>query len=512
MMSLSSKRRAAAVSEAFNLKPEFAWHNPVVALEVSKVRRCSWILASLTLSLLWTVATVQPVLAEKYVYQGHEITKEQYDALMLFNAGYELIQKKDYAGAEQKLAEAVRLDPNMYMARTNYGYVLGRLGRQNESIEQLKKAVEINPTGFEGLSTLASMYQATGKLTEAIDTYSQALKTNPKHEMAPMIKSVIGQLIEARDRQASIAKTVSAAEAQNDYYAFAIAEGTSRWMPSKLPLKVFIPTDESCKSIVNWRPEFNTALREAFNEWQNASGDLVRFDYVTKPADADIEVSWTDNPGAVKRPSEGGEARVQFDVVNGIRHSTIILLTKMPDATDNIVPVSTIKYAALHEIGHSLGILGHSPDPHDVMFCSIPASIEDWHVTARDGNTLARIYKQGGETINKNTQGVDLATAGQFAEAAKKFEETLKTNPTYEPAKQNLAACLNNMAILQAKEGKYAAAAPNFKRALELMKTSKDRARVLSTMRNYTYVLKALNRNSEAASVQAAADKLAHGK
>jgi tetratricopeptide (TPR) repeat protein len=211
----------------------------------------------------------------------------------------------------------------------------------------------------------------------------------------------------------------------------------------------------------------------------------------------------------VKHPSEGGEARVQFDTVNGIRHSQIILLTKIPEATDTVPPVSSVKFAAMHEIGHSLGILGHSPDSRDVMYCSLPASDEDWHVTTRDGNTLAKIYTQSAITMNNNSSGVELATSGNFAEAAKKFEETLKTNPTYEPAKQNLAACLNNMAIMLAKDGKYAQAAPQFKRAIDLMQTCKDKSRLISTLKNYSYVLQMLHRAPEAATFKAQADKLA---
>jgi tetratricopeptide (TPR) repeat protein len=474
------------------------------------LRGRSWLLVSLSISFCCSAWLSEAQAQQKYIYQGHEINKDQYDALMLFNGGFADIQKKDYAAAEKKLAEAVRLDPKMYTARTNYGYVLGRLGRPDESIAQLKEAVRLNPTGFEGLSTLASMYQANGNLTEAIDCYSQALKANPKHEMAPMIKSVIVQLTEARNKQTAIMKTIDPAEAEKDYYAFAKADGTSHWLPSRLPLKVFVPSDESCKGITNFRSEFNTAARQAFAEWQSASGDAVKFDYVPKASDADIEISWVDDPAKVRRPSEGGEARVQFDPVNGIRHSQIVLLTKMPEATDDIVPLSTIKFAAMHEIGHSLGILGHSPNSKDVMFCSVPAAIEEWHVTARDGATLAHIYSQGNETMSGTSSGIELATSGNFADAAKQFEAALKENPNYEPAKQNLAACLNNLAILAAKDGKYAEAAPNFKRALDLMHGTKvDKKRVISTMHNYAFVLEMLNRKTEALSIKAAADKLA---
>jgi len=51
-----------------------------------------------------------------------------------------------------------------------------------------------------------------------------------------------------------------------------------------------------------------------------------------------------------------------------------------------------VRSAVRHEFGHALGIWGHSPNPDDVMFAAQVA--EPGHVSARDINTLLRVYEQ----------------------------------------------------------------------------------------------------------------------
>lgn len=493
------------------------------------MRRCFWLFASLAVvvSLVPSVPAVaenavqqpQPV---KYVLKGKEISKNAYDALMLFNQSFEPMQKGDYAKTAEKLQAALVLDPNLYQAHTNLGFMLARLGRPDEGIAELKRAIEIDPGRPEAVTTIASLYQATGKLGEAISHYKEALHRYPNSPMSANIASVVKQLEQEYKRDQAIAKSLQPGENADDYFAHATWDSVAKWPTSKLPLKLYVPSDQEAGHVAKFRPEFNQALRDAFAEWANASEGAVKFEFVNSIKDADIDVLWTSDQTKVSRPSEGGEARVAYDTTNGINHVQIILLTKTPDVTDQFVPLNIIKGACLHEIGHSLGILGHSPDPKDVMFCSVPAADETRSLTSRDGKTLAHLYRNdvkmahhfhdvadANDKISLNNEGVNYAGAQQFAKAADRFEASLKLDPNYEPAKQNLSACLNNLAIEMAKNGKYAEAAVKFKRAIDLQNNSKDKGKLATTMRNYAFCLSRLNRTAEAHAIKAAADKLA---
>ena len=53
-----------------------------------------------------------------------------------------------------------------------------------------------------------------------------------------------------------------------------------------------------------------------------------------------------------------------------------------------------IRQITLHEIGHALGITGHTTNPNDAMFFSV--TLEDrWKdLSARDAATIVRMYSQ----------------------------------------------------------------------------------------------------------------------
>lgn len=72
--------------------------------------------------------------------------------------------------------------------------------------------------------------------------------------------------------------------------------------------------------------------------------------------------------------------------------SNSLLLHRM---TIYIRPDQSFEYlqaAARHELGHALGIWGHSPNPRDTMYFSQVRNPA--RVSARDINTLKRIYEQ----------------------------------------------------------------------------------------------------------------------
>jgi tetratricopeptide (TPR) repeat protein len=395
-------------------------------------------------------------------------------------------------------------NPKAYLALTNYGYILGRVGKYNEAIEALKKAVEVEPNRPEALTNLGSMYQTAGKLNEAIDAYTKVLKMGGVPGTGGTnLRDLVKILTEQRDQQNAVSKGVSPDEMQNDYFAFAKQDGVAKWLPSSMPVKVYIPSDAEVGKIQGFRPEFNTAIRDSFADWERASAGKIKFQYVTNPTDANIQVTWTDDVTKVKRPAEGGEARVLFDEANGIRRATIILLTKSPDAINGFIPVNIIKFACLHEIGHSLGIMGHSPDPNDIMFCSIRALDAPPTVTARDAATLARVYdsdvkvareralQSGDSKIALNAQAIELLKSGQYEQAAAKLEAAYKLDPSFDPVRENLGSCYINTGSHLARNGKYNEAIAKFKRALELVRNQNARS---AAQQNLDYCMKLLKK------------------
>jgi predicted Zn-dependent protease len=73
-------------------------------------------------------------------------------------------------------------------------------------------------------------------------------------------------------------------------------------------------------------------------------------------------------------------------------------------------PTSIYKIS-LHELGHLLGITGHSKNPHDIMFPTITTAIKP---SARDIATLSALYSQKAEITNPANM-----TLAEFREAHK---------------------------------------------------------------------------------------------
>src|SRR5690606_11901061 len=106
---------------------------------------------------------------------------------------------------------------------------------------------------------------------------------------------------------------------------------------------------------------------DSFKQWAKASNHKVNFEFVKKPTDSDIECMWTDDISKVSSPAEGGETNLQHDG-QSISHATITVLTTGASADSPLSPTQ-VRAICLHEIGHALGLVGHSPKPTDVMYC-----------------------------------------------------------------------------------------------------------------------------------------------
>jgi predicted Zn-dependent protease len=131
------------------------------------------------------------------------------------------------------------------------------------------------------------------------------------------------------------------------------------------------------------------AVEQAITDWQR----YLPLQKVNSPEGADILIRRARMPlrlgpkGQIL-PMRMAETTYQIKQTapsGGLTHQVTITLS--PNQAD-----LTLLAAARHELGHGLGIWGHSPDPTDVMYFSQvrqPPAISD-----RDISTLKRIYGQ----------------------------------------------------------------------------------------------------------------------
>ncbi len=183
----------------------------------------------------------------------------------------------------------------------------------------------------------------------------------------------------ARAVRAAILRHVAGPDS---YIPAMLVEGDSvlkRWPDrSAQGIRVFLGT---APAVDGYTAEKREEARQAFVRWERVAAIPVRFQFVNDSASAEVRVRWIER-FPIRR---AGQADITWNRGGWIVRGTLTLATRTRDGT----PLSdtAVYTVALHEIGHLLG-LGHSDDPHDVMY----PSTEVHDITARDRHTGRLLY------------------------------------------------------------------------------------------------------------------------
>jgi tetratricopeptide (TPR) repeat protein len=327
----------------------------------------------------------------RYLAGGRLITKEEYEALLLANEAYELIRQEKYRMACDILRKALAVCPTLASAHTNLGLALSEQGDTNAAIEELKQAIAIDAGKSAPWVNLASAFQNSGQLRAAIATYDEFVKRFPNHHLTPKAREIVAHLQKEVQEQQAVELAMrdknGGTATMQDYFAYASHPGEMRWPSSKSTIRVYVA---SADNTPGYRSEYAGFCQDAFKEWSTASGGKLAFDFVKRQDDADITWNWTNDLTKVSSIAEGGEANVRASNKQ-ISHADITVLTTNGSVDTPLSP-NQLRAVCLHEIGHALGLIGHSPKPDDVMFCSMPPAMTKPVLSQRDVGTIQKLY------------------------------------------------------------------------------------------------------------------------
>ncbi len=353
----------------------------------------------------------------------------QQDLRGLVEQGQAMLNQRRYNDARRLFEQAVLAKHDWAPGHFFLGYALAQSGQHQQAIGEFQSALQYDPNMKEAVMNIASNYQSMGDAGSAITWYERYLQENPGSPKAGDIRSRINRLREQASRQppprpqggtpqapitayapqtpppntgyapqAQPPSTDYAAQTpspQEDYLDSVVSGGRYfRWPSEKMPIRVYIAPGTGA---AGYRDSFSRALTDSFGVWTKGSDNRIAFWIVTDPSQADISCDWTDDPAKVVEPGrsvEGGLTKLSGQEQPGTADVRIVrakmtLLTR--DRGGTPLNDDDMKKVCLHEIGHALGLNGHSNNNHDIMFFSESPSV--WPaLTKRDKATIRRLY------------------------------------------------------------------------------------------------------------------------
>ncbi len=164
-------------------------------------------------------------------------------------------------------------------------------------------------------------------------------------------------------------------------------ELTVRWPDNTMPIRVYLaPFHWYEKSKQQESFVYQQMVMDSLKRWSDVTDGKIRFQIVGELKQSQINITWR----RVDRKSLGHceymindrnmvySAEIQIGLSDGLLHA------KYNDTDE-------VKHTILHEIGHALGIIGHSDHSADIMYVPHQFGVVD--LSKRDIETINWLYK-----------------------------------------------------------------------------------------------------------------------
>jgi predicted Zn-dependent protease len=162
-----------------------------------------------------------------------------------------------------------------------------------------------------------------------------------------------------------------------------------------LPFTVWDSTHQTIAVYIDpQHPNYAIEVKQAFIAWQQALGHMFAFRFVTDPQRSDCAISWAKQ--LANHPQHPQEVYTA-GLTESIHNNTFIFrnditFTTLDPAQQTVSQVAMYN-TAVHEIGHMLGIKGHSDQQGDVMAAISLGDDQRHPISHRDVNTLRVLYQ-----------------------------------------------------------------------------------------------------------------------
>ena len=98
--------------------------------------------------------------------------------------GLESMKKMEFAQAQKRFMEAIKVAPTYAPAYNNLGLLLLEQGRFDEALERFSQAFKVDPNSVDALNNLGIVWLRKGNFREATVHFSKAMKVDPNYAPA----------------------------------------------------------------------------------------------------------------------------------------------------------------------------------------------------------------------------------------------------------------------------------------------------------------------------------------
>lgn len=260
------------------------------------------------------------------------------------------------------------------------------------------------------LFTFAQAHDKAGEIDQATEDYQACVKSKGFRTVPDKVKPVILELLDCRYTMDP-----------HDYFDEMICHSRiSYWNKEQMPLKVYVPDQSHADGFNDYdRKE----IASCFDEWCAIIPDRVSYKIVDSPEHAEIvfsqkayplDLSYSRTVLAHTIPVTAGPEKWSVFPSSKATIEPLKFYPEIKDSSDSRAAVRHMVF--LHEIGHSLGIIGHSCNADDLMFFSGAPKMSE-----RDKNTFRRIYadddiyKRAEASMRKSAENNDKYALVQLA-------------------------------------------------------------------------------------------------
>lgn len=227
-------------------------------------------------------------------------------------------------------------------------------------------------------------------------------KVEPIYSVQEKMYKISESKIDDKARQLARAQIVSMKhkllEGVEDNYIYNAISGKDiiHWNINTFPLKIYTETAGDIPSY------YMESINKAFNQW-SARTNFVRFTQANNESDANIILRFKDYSSS-DCTSAGCHYTIAYTEpelgANSVLKKMVLTFYKTNPRKAYFSPLEVYN-SALHEIGHTLGIMGHSDNSSDVMYSNNDKTKDIFamyrsdyqYLTSNDIRTLALLYR-----------------------------------------------------------------------------------------------------------------------